>query len=304
MVNRPDLRVLHNLKSFLTANRIAECFAVNIRTVFRWLALPLDFVSPPRTGRPKRIDQSNLPMVFEILKEKPWTTMEELRGKLEVDASSRTVHRFVRKNKITKKRGHTIFRERNEADVERFKGEMREQREFHMALDEASFCINDAPRYGWAPKGKRAYIRKPGGKGKRLSLVLCVSDSPDRPIVGFRFEEETFDSGKFHDFLESSVSERGRLIMDNASIHKAIRSCEKVGKKSIRDLCASKGIDPVYLPAYSPTLNPVELCFNFIRTVVRREFPTTKRALRATVERAISQLGSRVQKMFVHCFGC
>jgi transposase len=91
--------------------------------------------------------------------------------------------------------------------------------------------------------------------------------------------------------------------MDNAAIHKAVRSCEKAGKTSIQELCASKGIEPTYLPAYSLTLNPVELCFNFVRTLVRKEFPTTVVALRAAIDRAISKLGSHVSRMFEHCFG-
>jgi transposase len=210
MTKRPKLQVLHNLKGFLTTKRIADCFAVNLRTVFRWLALPADFSTPKRSGRPKKIDQSNLPRVLEILKEKPWTTMQELGATIDAEAHGSTVHRFVRRNGITKKRGHTIFREQNEADVEKFKSEMRGRSETHMALDEASFCLNQAPRYGWAPRGERAFIRKPGSRGKRLSLVLCVSNSASNPIVGYRVEEGTFDSKKFHEFVDSSVRERER----------------------------------------------------------------------------------------------
>jgi transposase len=298
----PDLRVLHRLNESLTAKAIAEAFAVSRRTVFRWLALPLDFKSPPRTGRRRKIGDENADRVLEIIGEKPWVTMKDVRELLGIECHTSTVYAFMRRHRITKKRGHTLFNERDEDAVEKFKLDVKAHVGVHMALDEASFCLNQSPRYGWAPRGHRAYIRRAGSRGKRMSLLLCVADSRTHPIVGYHLADGTFNAPKFHEFIEQKVASSGRLIMDNASIHKATHSCRRAGKTTIGDLCQSKNIEPTYLPPYSPTLNPVELCFNFIRTHVRRQFPNTVDALRHAVDDAIGMLGAHVPRMFDHCF--
>lgn len=72
----------------------------------------------------------------------------------------------------------------------------------------------------------------------------------------------------FHDFLNRLKLPAGSklyLIMDNLPVHKAKQSCIKLGLSTIKELLESKNIEVVFLPPYTPEMNPVEYCFNLIR---------------------------------------
>ena len=69
-------------------------------------------------------------------------------------------------------------------------------------------------------------------------------------------------SKDFHEFLTDfnppNNSKKNYLIMDNLSVHKATKSCIKLGLSTIKELLASKNIEVIFLPSYTPELNPVE----------------------------------------------
>jgi transposase len=64
------------------------------------------------------------------------------------------------------------------------------------------------------------------------------------------------------------------LVLDNARIHHATKVLISNKLSTIKELSDSN-IDLKYLPPYTPTLNPVELCFNIIRTYVNKNKPRT-----------------------------
>lgn len=53
------------------------------------------------------------------------------------------------------------------------------------------------------------------------------------------------------------------LVMDNASFHRSER---------VRQMCDAAGVKLLYLPPYSPDLNPVEEWFSQLKGTVKRDF--------------------------------
>jgi transposase len=51
------------------------------------------------------------------------------------------------------------------------------------------------------------------------------------------------------------------VVMDNLPAHKG---------KDVEELLASVGVKVLYLPAYSPDLNPIELSFSKLKSVLRK----------------------------------
>ena len=51
------------------------------------------------------------------------------------------------------------------------------------------------------------------------------------------------------------------MVMDNLSAHKG---------EEVETLISSKGAKVLYLPAYSPDLNPIELSFSKLKSVLRK----------------------------------
>ncbi|CAG8503270.1 5424_t:CDS:2, partial [Paraglomus occultum] len=92
----------------------------------------------------------------------------------------------------------------------------------------------------------------------------------------------------FHDFIKEinlPTNEKYYLLLDNAKIHRAIKVLLKKGRLPIKELLAQMNIDPLYLVAYCPQLNPVELIFNFLRSYVEEHEPRTFEELKHIIEK-------------------
>jgi hypothetical protein len=99
-----------------------------------------------------------------------------------------------------------------------------------------------------------------------LSILLNLAH-PDDPII-FDYREANNDQWSFVDFILRCCIHRALiagdyLILDNAVIHKAQESAKVLGM--ILDFFQ---VTIVYLPKYSPELNPCELVFSFLKGLV------------------------------------
>ena len=93
------------------------------------------------------------------------------------------------------------------------------------------------------------------------------------------------------------------LLLDNARIHHATKSCRKLKLSTIAELAKKKKIEPIYLPGYSPKLNPVEKCFSVIKSYYRQQRPRTERKLRRVIKEEIAKLQRQdLTKTFKSCF--
>lgn len=66
--------------------------------------------------------------------------------------------------------------------------------------------------------------------------------------------------------------------MDNLGAHKV---------KGVRKAIEAKGAKLIYLPPYSPDLNPIEKCWSKIKTYLRTVKARTKEALEAALKSAL-----------------
>ena len=123
--------------------------------------------------------------------------------------------------------------------------------------------------------------------------------------IHYRMVEGTVNVQKFHEFLREinfPLHQKSYLIMDNSAVHKANKACKGLGLLTIKELLLSKNITPLYLPPYSPQLNPVELCFNTIKHFYRKHRPKTKEELQNVIEKAVDLLKEKdFTKYFYHC---
>ena len=72
---------------------------------------------------------------------------------------------------------------------------------------------------------------------------------------------------------------------------------------TIKELLTSKGIEPKYLPPYTPELNPTELCFNLSRQQMEKNKTKNKRDLELIISKIINMLNQKdMTKYFRKCF--
>jgi transposase len=81
--------------------------------------------------------------------------------------------------------------------------------------------------------------------------------------------------------------------MDNLSAHKGER---------VRELIEHRGCELLYLPPYSPDLNPIEEAFSKIKGILRKAEARTREALVEAMGRALSSVnGHDARGFFEHC---
>lgn len=116
--------------------------------------------------------------------------------------------------------------------------------------------------YGRAPAGVRVADSKPANWGKNLTVVGAIKN--DR-IVCHRTFEGAMNKPRFIDFIGHVLSPRlspgAVVVLDNLRAHHA---------PEVREAVEAAGAHVLYLPPYSPDLNPIELCWSFAKACPRR----------------------------------
>ena len=79
------------------------------------------------------------------------------------------------------------------------------------------------------------------------------------------------------------------VVMDNLSAHKGGR---------VREIVESAGCELVYLPPYSPDLNPIEEAFSKVKGLMRKAKARTREGLVEAMGRALEAVSARDARGF------
>ncbi len=124
---------------------------------------------------------------------------------------------------------------------------------------------------GWAPRGVRLKAKVPHGHWKTMTFLAALRhdriDAPwllDGPIDGDCFRAYV------EKVLVPTLSLGDIVIMDNLGSHK---------DKAVRQAIRKAGAKLIFLPKYSPDLNPIEQVFAKLKHLLRKTAPRSKEAV-------------------------
>lgn len=119
-----------------------------------------------------------------------------------------------------------------------------------------------ARRYGRAPKGKRLVCAVPHGHWKTSTFLAALRcDAITAPcVIDGAMDGETF-LAYVEQFLVPVLRPGDIVTMDNLPSHKVA---------GVRELIEGAGAFLIYLPPYSPDLNPIELVFSKLKSLLRK----------------------------------
>ena len=150
-----------------------------------------------------------------------------------------------------------------------------------MFIDETWTKTNMTRLRGWAPKGERLVDKVPHGRWKTATFLAALRndriDAPclfDGPINGERFHAYV------EQFLVPTLKPGDVVILDNLGSHKG-----KVVRRAIRNV----GARLVFLPKYSPDLNPIEQVFAKFKTLLRKAGARSYEALSQACAQILTQ---------------
>ena len=148
--------------------------------------------------------------------------------------------------------------------------------------------------FAWARRGERAYAKAPRNRGKNTTLLasmslegmgtcLAVVGSVTKAVFEFYVER----------VLAPSLSPGQVVVMDNLSVHKGER---------VRELVEEVGCELLFLPAYSPDLNPIEEAFSKVKGLLRKTEARSREALIEALGRALDAVTAQdARGFFGHC---
>ena len=273
-----------------TLRVIADALSINKRTVGRWLKLGTTWVSRQKPAR-RRLSPANQASIVSFFAANNTATLRQamqwLIDEHGVTVSVQTIWTCCRQQKITWKKGSKAFSEMSSTRAQQFLQDIATNFGPQViALDEAAFFYNHVRGYAWSPKGRRAVIKRPGIRGKAHSLLLCIGTNG---IVKWELYEGAVNAVRFSEFLEA-LPVGSELVLDNVVIHRATEVLRKQGLPTVPEIAHRQEIALTYLPPYAPVLNPVELCFNHIRTSINRERPRSREQFVSSIETAVNSL--------------
>ena len=161
-------------------------------------------------------------------------------------------------------------------------------------VDESGTHISMDRLRSRAPKGERAYGRVPKNRGKNLTLIasMSLSGMGESMCIEGATDARAFQLYVEH-FLAPSLTEGQVVVMDNLGAHRP---------KRIRELIEDRGAELVFLPCYSPDLNPIEQAFSKIKNILRKLGARTHEALLEAMEEALSKVSAAdAAGWFDHC---
>ena len=133
--------------------------------------------------------------------------------------------------------------------------------------------------------GERLRARAPRNWGKNVTLLSSMSTEGMGPSVAV---EGATTRAVFEAYVEQalapSLSSGQVVVMDNLSAHKGGR---------VRELVEGRGCELLYLPPYSPDLNPIEEAFSKVKGLMRKAEARTREPLVEAMGKALGAVSVR-----------
>jgi transposase len=164
-------------------------------------------------------------------------------------------------------------------------------------VDEMGTHTSLAPLYAYAPVGERAFFEIPRNRGTNTTLLSSIhlgGMGPSMAVEGAT-DKEVFEAFVEH-FLVLALRPGQLVVMDDLGAHRS---------KRVRGSIEGKGCELVYLPPYSPDLNPIEEAFSKVKHILGKIGARTKEALIEAMGRALGAVSTEdVRGFFAHCGYC
>ena len=145
----------------------------------------------------------------------------------------------------------------------------------YIFLDETGTATNLARRYGRSPSARRLVATVPHGHWRTTTFIAGLRQTGivaplvlDGPMTGRAFRAYV------EQCLAPALAPGDVVVLDNLAAHKI---------DGVRQAIAAAGASVLYLPPYSPDLNPIEQLFAKLKALLRKAAARSREALWATV---------------------
>jgi transposase len=161
-------------------------------------------------------------------------------------------------------------------------------------VDESGVNIAMTRLYGRAPRGERVVGSAPQNYGENVTMLGALSATGLEALmtVDGATDGEVFTTF-VREVLAPVLREGDIVVLDNLGAHRSAAA---------RGAVEARGARLVFLPPYSPDMNPIERCWSKIKTALRAAKARTREALEQAIKQAIATVSeSDARAWFKHC---
>ena len=280
---------------------VAEGLGLNRRTIYRWLEAyhyggDGALAAKPVPGAPSKLNASQMEKLANTIREKNpqqlkfsyalWTLQiirDLIKKEFKVKLSEVSVGRLMKRLGFTPQR--PLYRawqqdpimvdHWQENDYPLLAARAKREKAIIFFADESGIRSDYHAGTTWAPKGQTPIVK---ATGRRFSLNM-ISAVSAKGHFRFMVVETAVTGAVFREFLKRLVEGADRkiiLVVDGHPSHKA---------KVVRDYVTehSSQIELVFLPPYSPELNPDELVWAHVKQRIAKATVSSKDELKAQI---------------------
>lgn len=284
-------RVVASVEEGLSRRRAAHRFKLGISTVVRWVArlAATGSCAAMASGgdhKSKAIEVHG-DWLLALVKAEPDLTLPEIRVRLQathgLKKSCSCLWRFFARHNITFKKKTLHAAEQDREDVKAARVAWRGNQPSLIAMrlvfiDETATTTNMTRLRGRAPKGERLIGKTPHGHRKTTTFIAALRcDAVTAPMVlDGPMNGEAF-LAYVGQILVPTLKPGDVVVMDNVAVHKVF---------GVEAAIESAGASVLFLPPYSPDLNPIEMAFAKLKALLRK-----------AAERTVSGLWDRIGEL-------
>jgi transposase len=274
-------RVVECIEAGASRREAAERFEVSVSSAVRWMQRFVQFgnaAAKPSGGSTSPLEVHAAWILERVAKHADLTLDEIVTAMREQGiAGSRTaVWRFLARHQITVKKKSLRAAEQQRADVAQARRRwMREQGFFDPArlvfVDETATATNMARLRGRCARGVRLIGHVPQSHWQTLTFVAGLrQDGMVAPFV----IDGPIDGASFLAYAEQclvpTLKPGDIVVMDHLKAHLVA---------GVREAIEAAGATVLYLPQYSPDLDPIEMAFAKLKALLRKAAERTVRGL-------------------------
>lgn len=147
-------------------------------------------------------------------------------------------------------------------------------------FDECGINLSMTPTHAWSTRGQRAPGSTPKNWGDNVTIAAGLSLREG--IVAPLQLAGSMDGAHFEAYLEQFLLPQMRpgqfLVLDNLGAHKTVAA---------QEACRKAGVWLVFLPPYSPDLNPIEKAWSKFKALLRKAGARSRQALEQALVQAL-----------------
>ena len=188
------------------------------------------------------------------------------------EVSPATVCRVIHRNGFTRKKLQRIALQRSVEYRGRYFAEIQfyDVKQFIWVDETGSDDRDQRRKFGYSLRGEAAVSHQILHRGRRISAIAAMSTNG---VVAYDLVQGTVNGQRFLEFLQGKLipemlpydgeNPHSILIMDNCSIHHV---------QPVLHTLKQMGILILFLPPYSPDMNPIEELFSYVKYFLKDHY--------------------------------